>query len=314
MKISAVPGRTPALLDAPPGRLAALVAASVAWGSSFLFGKIALGEMAASHVVLERFALGCAVLLPFALARRKLPRRSDWPLFLAAGVVGVPLTFLLQFEGLARTTVTSASLIVGAGAPLVALGAVAFGGDRLDRSGWWAVTLSTAGIGLLVGLPGPGRTLLGDGLVLLSMVAAAAYLLLCARLLRRYGAVEATAWTLAIGTLVLAPIAWIVDGPPPVGGLSSGAAGSVVALGLGCTAGTYLLWNWGLARVPASRAGLYLNIEPLAGALLGVTLLGDPVTLGLVAGGSAIVGSAVWISLPRRVPRAAIEASRRRAA
>ncbi len=308
---------TPALVSpvAPPGRLLALAIASIVWGSSFLFGKIALEEIAAPHVVLQRFAIGCALLLPFAVARRSFPRRADLPLFLVAGVVGVPLTFLLQFEGLDRTTVTSASLIVGAGAPLVALGAAAFDGDRLDRSGWWAIALSTAGVALLVGLPGPGRTLLGDGLVLGSMVAAAAYLLLCARLLRRYDAFAATVWSLSAGTLVLAPIAWIVDGPPPVDGLSTSVVASVVVLGVGCTAGTYLLWNWGLARVPASRAGVYLNIEPLVGAILGVALLGEAVSIGLAIGGAAIVGAAVWISWPHRAARtAAVERARRQAA
>lgn len=304
----------PIHLDAPPGRLAALAGACVIWGSSFVFGKLALAEIAVSHLVLERFALGCAVLLPVGIARRGFPRRSDLPLFLVAGVVGVPLTFLLQFEGLARTTVTSASLIVGAGAPLVALAAV-FDGDRLDRSGWWAVALSTAGVALLVGLPGPGRTVLGDGLVFLSMVAAAGYILLCSRLLRRYPALDATVWSLTLGTIVLAPIAWIVDGPPPVGGLTPGAAASVVVLGLGCTAGTYLLWNWGLARVPVSRAGVYLNLEPLVGALLGVALFGDPVSLGLGGGGAAILAAAAWISRPRSARRRGVpQSTLRRAA
>lgn len=298
----------------PPGRVAALAGASVVWGASFLFGKVALAEIGVAHLVLERFVLGCAALLPVAIARGSKPRRADLPLFVVAGLVGVPLTFLLQFEGLARTTVTSASLIVGAGAPLVALGAAAFDGDRLDRAGWWAVGVSTAGVALLVGLPGPGRTALGDGLVFLSMVAAAAYILLCARLLRRYDAIGATAWTLTFGTLAMAPATWALAGPPPVAGLSPGVAGSVLALGLACTAGTYLVWNWGLARVPASRAGVFLNLEPLVGAILGVALLADPVSPGLVAGGAAIVGSATWITFPRRPRGASARSSLRRAA
>lgn len=285
---------------APRSRIAALVVACAVWGSSFLFGKIALTGVPVAHLVLERFGLACAVLLPLSLVRGGAPRGRDRARFLVAGVVGVPLTFLLQFEGLARTTVTSASLIVGAGAPLVALAAAAFHGDRLDASGWRAVAVSTAGVTLLVGLPDPGRTALGDGLVFLSMVAAAAYILLCARLLRRYDALSVTAWTLALGTLALAPAAWALEGPPSPAGLSPAVAGSVVVLGLACTAGTYLVWNWGLAGVPASRAGVYLNLEPLVGAMLGVALLGDPVSPGLAAGGAAIVGASIWISLPRR--------------
>lgn len=307
---------SPVRSEASPGRTAALVGACVVWGSSFLFGKIALAEIGVAHLVLERFALGSAALLPIALARRSLPRRGDLPLFLLAGAVGVPGTFLLQFEGLARTTVTSASLIVGAAAPLVALGAAVLHGDRLGRSGWLAVSVSTAGVALVVGLPGPGRTLLGDALVFLSMVLVAAYILLSARLLDRYDALGVTAWSLAFGTAFLAPIAWGFHGAPPVSGLAPATVGSVLALGLGCTAATYLLWNWGLAGVPASRAGIYVNLEPVVGALLGVWLLGDAFSPGLLVGGAAIVGAAIWISRPDGPPAAprAVEEPCRQAA
>lgn len=293
------------------GRLAAIVTACVVWGSAFLFGKVALAEIPPAHLVLERFVLGCAVLVPIALARRSLPRRGDLPLLAATGFLGVPVTFLLQFEGLARTTVASASLIVGSGAPLVALLAAVFDGDRLDRAGWAAVGLSTGGVALLLGLPSPGRTVTGDLLVLLSMVAAAGYILLTVRLLRRYDAIGATAWSLALGTLALGPIAWAWEGAPRTIGHSGPVVASVLVLGLGCTALTYLLWNWGLVRVPASRAGVYLNLEPLVGAFLGVLLLGEPTTVGLAGGGTAILLAAVWISLPRSTAFVADSAARR---
>ena len=45
--------------------------------------------------------------------------------------------------------------------------------------------------------------------------------------------------------------------------------------GLLCTATTTWLWNWGIHHVPASRAGVFLNIEPALGLILGVELLGE---------------------------------------
>ena len=287
-----------------PARLAAIVAACALWGSSFLFGKIALRELAVSHLVLARFVLASAVLVPAALARGGLPRRADLPLYAVAGTLGVPVTFLLQFEGLARTTVASASLIVGTGAPLLAIAAAAFQRDRLDRGGWAAVGLSTLGVAVLMGVPGAGRSPLGDLLVFLSMVATTGYVLLSVRLLTRQGALVATAWSLAAGTAVLAPVAWVWDGAPAAGGLSPAAWGSVLALGLVCTATTYGLWNWGLARVPASRAGVYLNLEPVVGVALGVALLGEPLSGATAAGGLLVLAAAVRVSLPARAAAA----------
>ena len=71
---------------------------------------------------------------------------------------------------------------------------------------------------------------------------------------------------------------------------------SVLILGLGCSAATYTLWNCGLARVPASHAGVFLNLEPLVGALLGVLVLGEAWSPGTAIGGALIIGAAVVVS------------------
>lgn len=56
---------------------------------------------------------------------------------------------------------------------------------------------------------------------------------------------------------------------------------AVAEQGLLATASTTLLWNWGLKRVPASQAGIFVNFEPLVGAILGVSILHE--VLGRIA-------------------------------
>ena len=41
------------------------------------------------------------------------------------------------------------------------------------------------------------------------------------------------------------------------------------------TALGYAVWNWCLERVAAPRVAIFLNIQPLGGALLGVWWLGE---------------------------------------
>jgi drug/metabolite transporter (DMT)-like permease len=53
--------------------------------------------------------------------------------------------------------------------------------------------------------------------------------------------------------------------------------------------------------VPASRAGVFLNLEPLVGALLGVLVLGEAWGPETVLGGALIVGAAVVVSRRRSV-------------
>ena len=66
--------------------------------------------------------------------------------------------------------------------------------------------------------------------------------------------------------------------------------------GLLATASTTLLWNWGLKRVPASQAGIFVNLEPLVGAILGVSLLHEVLGRMALAGGALIIGGAVYFS------------------
>ncbi len=60
-----------------------------------------------------------------------------------------------------------------------------------------------------------------------------------------------------------------------------------------------MLWNWGLKQVPASRAGIFVNLEPLVGAILGVSLLHEVLGITALAGGALIIGGAVYFSYKR---------------
>jgi drug/metabolite transporter (DMT)-like permease len=68
------------------------------------------------------------------------------------------------------------------------------------------------------------------------------------------------------------------------------------AQGLFATATTTVLWNWGLKRVPASHAGIFVNLEPLVGAILGVSLLHDDLGIMALTGGALIIVGAVYFS------------------
>jgi drug/metabolite transporter (DMT)-like permease len=273
----------------------ALASAGVLWGVSFLFGKWALEEMGPAHVTLLRFSLASAALLPYALLKGVWPGRRDLPLFLLVGFLTVPATFLLQFWGLSLTGATVAALIVGCGPPIVAFFASLFLGERLGKTGWSAIGASTLGVALAVARPGVSNHWLGDALVLLSLLAVVGWVLLGKRLGDGYPAVPATAWILTFGTVTLAPVALLWEGVPRLDLTLLGWA-SVLVLGLGCSAATYALWNWGVARVPASRAGIFLNLEPLVGALLGILVLGEAWGPATIVGGALIVGAALVVS------------------
>ena len=269
----------------------ALAAAGVLWGASFLLGKVALEGVGPTWLIVLRFAIASAVLLPLVRWRRLSLTRRDWTAVAVGAVLAGPVVFVLQFEGLARTTASSAALLVAAIAPLLAVGAALVDGERAGRLAWAAIGVSTVGAVLLVGAPGPGRTLAGDAMCAASMVGAVVWTLLTRRLTRRVGSLPSTALQFAAALVILVPLAAVREGALPV--MPGPVWAAIAALGLGCTAATFWLWNWGVARVEAARAGVLANIEPVVGTALGVTVLDERLGPLSLVGGALLVAAAL---------------------
>ena len=286
----------------PAWGFAACALASSFWGCGFFFGKIALREMSSADMVLYRFLFAMLPLLPLLLRHRPHLDAREWGLLTLASFLGVPLQFLIQFYALSLTTVSHASLMVGTLPVILAVGAVFFAGERLDGIGWAALAASTAGAALIAmagsAAPhgGDGPSLKGDLLVVLSLAIALFWILLNQRLMRRHSHIVITAYGLAIGTLMLMVWVPLRHGAPRMHGVSWQAWAALAASGILCTATTTLLWNWGLTQVPASQAGVLLNMEPLVGSLLGILVLGEHLGPSVWAGGALILTAAITLT------------------
>ncbi len=273
--------------------------AGCCWGTGFFFGKIAFVRLNVGHYVLYRFLFACLGLLPI-LEKPQFTRR-EWKLILIGALMGIPLQFMVQFEGLKLTTVSHAALMIGTMPVILAAGATLFAHERLDAKGWLALAGSTAGIALIVTSSAHGGlhagNLWGDLLVVLSLIIALGWVLLNQSLiLRGRSPLSVTCWTLLTGSAMLVPWVLLQDGLPPVRGLGWTVWGAVAASGLISTAAATLFWNWGLRHVPASRAGVFLNIEPALGSILGVVVLGDRLGPGAWIGGALIITAAVVLT------------------
>ena len=284
-----------------PHAYAALSIAGCLWGTGFYFGKIALGELDVPHMLLYRMVLACCGFLPVIAVRGVVNRRQHWPLVWTAAVLGIPCLFVLQFEGLARTTVAHASLMVGTAPVLLGIGAALIGGERVDGRRYALLMTSTLGAALiLLGNRGAASgasaaTALGDMLVLVSLLAGVAWVLLNKRLMRHYPSSTVSATVFLVGTALLAIWVLAVHGVPTTD-LSVRVWVALAAQGFLATTTASLLWNWGVSRVPTSQAGVFLNFEPVVGALLGVTLLDERLGWTALAGGALIVGAAVAVA------------------
>ncbi len=282
---------------------AALASAGTIWGASFVLGKIALLELSVPHLMLYRFSFASIGFIPWLLHSRAGLHRRDWGVVVTAAVIGVPVQFLLQFEGLSRTTASHAALMIGTAPVLVAVAAFIFLHERLRSVAWIALVASTIGVAMIVmhalnpgTVIGAQPTLIGDVLVLVSMLAAVVWILMSKRLMAHHSPVAVSGVITITGTVALA--AWVLprNGLPPIH-LSIGTWLAIGALGLVATTLSTVLWNWGLAHTDAGKAGAFINLEPVIGAALGVALLHESLGAIAVLGGVLIIGGAMVVGL-----------------
>ncbi len=212
------------------------------WGTGFYFSRLALNEMSVDYMVLYRILFACLGVLPLALLSRWRFSGAELRTLLLSAAFGIPISCLIQFSGLARTTVSHASLMVGAMPVMLGVAATLFAGERLDRIGWLALCGSTLGAALLTmggshGAAGRDQpSLTGDLLVLVSLLAALAWILLSKKLMLTHSPSVVSAYTILIGGAMLLPWAlgpWLLTplthakvSPPPFAAISLDRMGS----------------------------------------------------------------------------------------
>ena len=278
--------------------VAALAAAGVTWGTSVPLSKAALSWLPPAWLVVARFALAAAVLLA-VVDRGALRAALRWPV-LAWGAVGLGGSVMVQNAGIAKTSVTHAALLVGAGPVLVAVIAAAWHHDVARPVAWGGFAISLGGVAVVAQGHGGGATAGGDAMVLISALVAAAMTVAQGRLLVGRDPAAITAVLFLGAALGALPAAFLAEGAPPAPPAGAGLLAVLAVLGLAAvgTLAPFTLFAYGQHKVSTEVAGAFLNLEPLVGALVGVAAFGDPAGPRLVVGGAAIVAGIAMSSLP----------------
>jgi drug/metabolite transporter (DMT)-like permease len=285
----------------------ALALAGSLWGLTVPLSKVGMEWLGAGWLAVARFAIAAPLL---ALIARRHLRAAITPQILAAGAVGYGAVIVLQNAGIERTSVTHASLIVGAVPVLVAVVAALFGRSTAGAATWAGSLVALAGVGLVAGGGGDGTSMTGDLLVLASVSGSATFIVIQPRLLRGRDAGAVTAAQLAGGGLAALPFAVLAEGAPSLPTTTTPVI-AVLALALTGTALAFWLFAWAQSHVPAEVAGAFVNVEPLVGAATGAVVFHDAVGTPQLLGAAAILVGIGLGALPRNRPAVAEEAARR---
>jgi drug/metabolite transporter (DMT)-like permease len=276
-------------------------AMALIWGVPYLFIKIAVNEISPAEIVGFRTLIGGLVLLPLALrggAFRAALRA--WPFVLAFGVIEMAIPWLLL--GLAEQHVASgfAGLML-ATVPIFGT-MVAFAlGDRtaLSRVRVLGLVVGVGGVAALVGLDSLTGTLDPIAVVEL-LVIALCYAIgpaIAARKLAHVPSMGVIALSLLIAAALYLPVTvhGLGDGLPNAWTISS-----VLVLGLVCTALAFVLFFQLIAEAGPVRATVITFVNPAVAVALGVVVLGERLTWGIVLGFPLVLLGSYWATRPTR--------------
>jgi drug/metabolite transporter (DMT)-like permease len=264
----------------------------VIWGIPYLLIRVAVRELAPVTLVFLRTAIGALLLTPVAAFRGELrPLLRHWRPLLAYTAVEVAIPWVLLARAETKLTSSLTGLLIAA-VPLVGALIVTLTGDRERLGGrrWLGLLVGIAGVAAIVGL-NLGQinvlALVEIGFVAVGYAVGPIILSRSMTDLPAYGVVAAS---LLISAIVYAPFAaanWPAKVP------SAHVLESVVGLAVLCTAVAFLVFFALIAEVGPVRATVITYINPAVAAALGVTLLNEHLTTGMLLGFALVLAGCV---------------------
>jgi drug/metabolite transporter (DMT)-like permease len=263
--------------------------AGTAWGMPYLFIRIAVEDFSTWTIVFSRVVIGAAVLIPIAMKRDVLkPALKAWPYVLAYAVIEMIFPWFL---------ITEAERVINSGLAGLLVATVPFFGLLIgifyqkDKSLKHPKTLAGLAIGftgvvLLVGIDAlSGHISLPH--VLMIILAAVGYSIapvIVATKIPHVSGVAVNGLAMAIVAVVYAIPAALalpkeVAANPPVESWLS-----ILGLGVICSAVAFVAFFQLIKEIGSTRSTLVTYMNMAVAVVLGILLLGEPITAGILVG------------------------------
>lgn len=285
----------------------ALSGAALLWSGNFIAGRALRDEIDPLTLNLLRWSLCLLVLLPFVGAKAWRHRHvvlREWRLLLALGATGIAAFHSMAYQALASTSAISALLMLALTPAAILAGSALIGASRPSRRQWAGTSLSLIGAAVLLTRAGatafaglvPAR---GELWMIAAVAVWAAYSLLLRR--KPVDLPSDVMFAASIApAIVLLVAAWPFAAAPLHAAPTPQLLGALLYISLGASLVGFLLWSHGVATLGPERAGQFVNLMPVFGAILAVALLGDTITASQVAGALFVFAGMAVSELPGR--------------
>lgn len=259
------------------------IAMALIWGLPYLFIRIGVETLSPFFVVFSRVGLAALVLLPIAVFTGQLKQlKGHWKWVMVFAIVEMTFPFgALTFAEM-RITSSLAGLLVAAVPIVSAFIAWRIGlDDRINKTRLIGLLIGIAGVVALVGLDVRGGDLLSVALVGITVVGYAFGPMIITLKLADAPPLAVIAASVSITAIIYTPFAiatW------PQHALTGTEWFSILMLGLLCTAIAFLIFFQLIAEVGPARTTVITYLNPAVALILGVIVLAEPITVGLLIG------------------------------
>ncbi|MGK9419192.1 DMT family transporter [Pseudomonas cedrina] len=286
-----------------------LTAVTMIWGGTFVAGRYLSEAVDPLLAASLRFALASLALLGFLgfaripLARPSLPQMTYLAML---GFFGIFFYNLCFFYGLQYINASRASLIVALNPAVIALASWWLFKERLNAGKITGIALCLMGAALVIVSRNPQvlseatGTWRGDLLIFGCVAGWGIYSLLSRELNQSLGPLQTVTWSILLGTLMLIVVTLVMGrfSLEAMGRLHSPQVLSLMYLGVLGSALAYIGYYDGIRQIGATRAGVFIALNPLTAVICGALLLGEQLTLPMMIGGAVILSGIYLCNKP----------------
>ena len=267
--------------------LFALVICILFWASAFVGIRSALGGgYSAGSLALLRFLVASASLGIYAyFSGMKLPKKEDIAVIILTGFVGITVYHLALNFGEKTVRAGTASFIISSVPILTAIFSMFFFRQYLNVWGWIGIFIGFAGIAFIsFSESNFDKINWGTLLIFLAAVGGSLYTMFQKKLLRKYNALQVTAYSIWAGTFFM--LIFLPNLIRDVQTARFSATMDIVYLGVFPGAISYVLWNYALHKFTnPAHITTYLYFSPIITMIIGVIWIGEfPDLYTIIAG------------------------------
>ncbi|MGD8567295.1 MAG: DMT family transporter [Gammaproteobacteria bacterium] len=286
----------------------ALSLASLFWSGNFIVGRALRDAATAVTLNFWRWLIALMILLPVCIPAMRQQRAlilQNWRLIVLLGITGIAAFHVCVYQALRDTTAINALLFLSLTPVTIVLGSWLLYRDQVASRQATGIAMSLAGATVVICRGDVARLVAlqfnrGDLWMLAAMLLWAIYSVALKRKPLHMEQKALLGSSVTVGVAIMVPV-YFAFGQSPVTMLAAGTGtiGGLLYISLFASVFSYFFWNRGVVDVGPNKAGVFLHLMPLFGAVLSFIFLGEGLQLYHWAGAVLIFTGIILFSRAR---------------